>query len=116
LTADVYPVASEGTSHHPVWSRDGRELIYIFGAGQIAARDITLTPSFTVGKARLLESLLMPTQPPAAQARSFDTLAGGRIVSDSDPLLQPDGPGTARAIDVVLNWVDELSTKVPPHR
>jgi eukaryotic-like serine/threonine-protein kinase len=116
FTTDLYPVASEGTSHHPVWSRDGRELIYIVGAGQIAARDITLTPSFTVGKARLLESLLMPTQPPGAQARSFDTLAGGRMVSDSDPLLQPDGPGTARAIDVVLNWVDELSTRVPPHR
>jgi len=116
LTSDLYPVASEGTSHHAVWSRDGYELIYIIGAGQIASRDITLTPSFSVGKARLLDSLLMPTQAPSAQ-RSFDTLAGGRMVSDSDPLL--DGvSGTARTseIDVVLNWVDELSTRVPTHR
>jgi eukaryotic-like serine/threonine-protein kinase len=119
FTNDLYPVASEGTSHHPVWSRDGHELIYIIGAGQIVSRDITLTPSFSVGKSRLLESLLMPTQPPGALARSFDTLAGGRIVSDSDPLLQPDGSSaTARTteIDIVLNWLDELSARVPRHR
>src|SRR4029077_15202367 len=101
FTNDVYPVAAEGTSHHPVWSRDGHELIYVIGAGQIVARDITLTPTFNVGPARPLDSVLMPTQPPGALARNFDTLVGGRFISDGDPLLRPEGAsGTARTTEI----------------
>jgi hypothetical protein len=117
--SDSYQVASEGTSHHPLWSVDGRELIYVSGPGQISAREVTLKGAFSLGKARTLDQLagLMPTRPPAADARSFDLLRDGRFISDADTLLRPQGgygiAGAPTEIDVVLNWFTELQQRVP---
>jgi len=115
ITPELYEVSSEGTSHHPVWSRDGGELLYIVGAAQVSARAITTKPTFALGKPRSLDSLLMPTQPPGAESRSFDVLADGRVISDAEPLLRPDSvTATSRSteIAVVLNWLEELSAKM----
>jgi serine/threonine-protein kinase len=116
---DSHQVAPEGTSHHPLWSLDSRELTYVSGPGQISAREITLTGAFSVGKPRMLDGLagLMPTTPPASDARSFDRLSDGRFISDADALLRPSGGyaivGAPTEIDVVLNWFEELKARVP---
>jgi len=116
---DSHQVAPEGTSHHPLWSFDGREIIYVSGPGLISAREITLKGAFSVGKPRMLDGLagLMPTAPPAADARTFDRLPDGRFISSADPLLRPSGgygiAGAPTEIDVVLNWFEELKGRVP---
>ena len=116
---DSHQVAPEGTSHHPLWSFDGREMIYVSGPGLISAREITLKGAFSVGKPRMLDGLagLMPTAPPTADARTFDRLPDGRFISSADPLLRPSGgygiAGAPTEIDVVLNWFEELKARVP---
>jgi eukaryotic-like serine/threonine-protein kinase len=115
---DSHQVAPEGTSHHPLWSFDGREMIYVSGPGLISARAITLKGAFSVGKPRMLDGLagLMPTAPPTADARTFDRLPDGRFISTADPLLRPSGgygiAGAPTEIDVVLNWSEELKQRV----
>jgi hypothetical protein len=116
---DSHQVAPEGTSHHPLWSFDGREMIYVSGPGLISAREITLKGAFSVGKPRMLDGLagLMPTAPPTADARTFDRLPDGRFISSADPLLRPSGgygiAGAPTEIDVVLNWFEELKQRAP---
>jgi Tol biopolymer transport system component len=110
ITRDVFEVSSEGTSHHPLWLDGGRRLLYIIGAGQVVARDITLASSPQLGPARPLNSLVMPTQPPGEEARTFDVLGDGRLLSIANASGVPGVAATA-TIEVVQNWFAELRAK-----
>jgi Tol biopolymer transport system component len=117
-TTSRYEVASDGTSHHPFWINSGNELIYVVGAGQVYARRIFLTPNFGLAKPEPLTNLTISTAPPAAEARNFDGLPDGRIVSDADPSLPRRETGSSAAaaapqLEVVLNWFEELKARVP---
>lgn len=92
--------ASTDGGHHPVWSHDGRSLIYE-NSGTLWAVEITASPSFRAGKSRVLY-----------QADIWNDAAGPNFA------IAPDGRHLAvveRAkdpysgnINVVLNWKDEL--------
>lgn len=102
-----HQVSIEG-GREPMWSRDGREIVYRF-QGRMFAVPVDTTRGFSAGKPRML----------------FDGryVVGGTDVVGLDYDLAPDGrflmikPGPNEQAPpefrVVLNWVDELTRRVP---
>ena len=114
LNDDVYEVSSDGTSHHPAWTPDGKAVIYTVGAGQFKSREIQRDRGFGLGVARALSPLTLPTLPADAEARPFDVMPDNRFITATNTLDQarPGAAGGAE-IEVVLNWFAELRSKFP---
>ena len=112
LNDDVYEVSSEGTSHHPIWTADGKAVIYTVGAGQFKSREIQRDRGFALGVARALGPLTLPTLPADAEARPFDVMPDNRFIT-ATTILDQAGLGAAGGaeIEVVLNWFAELRSK-----
>ena len=66
-TGATYQVSRDDDGHHPVWSRDGKELFYVPGPGRLASTSVTTQPSFAVTP---------PTLLPAAGIRGRPELCG----------------------------------------
>jgi Tol biopolymer transport system component len=104
-----YQLATDGDSHHPMWSPDGRELLYVPGANLISARIITTRPAFSFSN---------PTQVPVGRIvmgpppnhRPFDITREGKFVALRNAA---SGTPTTPQIHVVLNWFEELKRLVP---
>ena len=102
-------------SDRPLWSRNGRELLYVTGREggdrTIMAVPIQTTPSFEYGKPTKLFTgrYSMPLA-----VRAFDVAPDGqkflmiKIAQTVDPAAQ-----TASAF-IVLNWFEELKARLPP--
>jgi Tol biopolymer transport system component/tRNA A-37 threonylcarbamoyl transferase component Bud32 len=92
---------------NPVWSRDGKELFYRNGSGDLVAVEVTAgTPP--IGRQRVLFSALPYIFPPTH--RSYDVASDGRflmvrLVNNADVVSAP--------LVVVENFFEELRRKVP---
>jgi len=94
----------------PVWSRDGRQLIYMGGRPLgLWAVDVTPGPEFRAGPARpypvRFDGIGVPV-------RSYDLFPDGSIVvsvRDESVPLQPEG---ATQIEVILNFTADLQARV----
>jgi Tol biopolymer transport system component len=115
----VRPVAATGapyqvsttTAIHPVWSRDGRELVSQPQGGVWAVQTITLRPSFASGTPVLMSRGGAIVSGPDLR-RNYDTTPDGRILGVvAAGQLQP--AGSTPPIQVVLNWTEELKARVP---
>ena len=105
-------VAQQGG--RPLWSRDGKELFYVPAPGRLRVAAVKTAPIFTV-----TNPVDVPRGFGAAapfEPRTFDIMPDGRIVavvrvgqSRGESLAQPQ----AQQIQVVLNWFEELKSKVP---
>jgi serine/threonine-protein kinase len=107
-----YQISSDG-GDSPLWSRDGRQLFYVFRAGpgeplRVMVVDVATDPTFTRGKPRLLfEGPYAGCGP----ARCYDVSPDGkRFVAVR---LAPAEPQPVTGINIVLNWFEELSERVP---
>jgi eukaryotic-like serine/threonine-protein kinase len=93
----------------PLWNRNGRELFYRNG-NKMMAVEITLKPSFSPGTPKVLfegqyQSL------PGISTPNYDVSSDGQRFL----MLKADQQDTsARQINVVLNWFEELKQRVPP--
>ena len=102
---------------HPVWSPDGRELMYVPGAalGQLATVRVTAHDGLTFG-----EPVTSPFRINAnhlnTQARAYDVLPDGFVglIDASEPVGSP--ANSTSEICVVLNWFEELKARVQPGR
>jgi Tol biopolymer transport system component len=100
--------------HHPVWSPDGAELLFMPGPGssRLNAVRVTTQPSFTFGEA-------MPVPRPFQGAsgsfeRPYDISRDGRhFLGLIDAAQTQSGAPAAEQIQVVLNWSEELKQRVP---
>ena len=113
-TGNVFQAPRQLVDFHPMWSADGRELIFLASttARSMAAVRVTGTQSLSFGT---------PTRFPAAvvgdrlsaEPRAFDLLPDGRMIG---AITRVGGgfDGLTWEIRVVLNWLEELKTKVPP--
>lgn len=91
---------SENGGFDPLWSRDGRELFYRFD-DQMFAVSIEKTRQLTTGAPRVLFR--------GVYQGDGDVTLDGRFL-----LIKPTEQEAApRSIAVVLNWFDELASKVP---
>ena len=96
---------SEGSE--PMWTRNGRELVYRKG-DSVMAVTVDLE-SGRVGQPRALFAGPYPDNPGWTRPRSYDVSRDGERFLMTK--LPPDRPRPR--ITVVLNWFDELRAKVP---
>ena len=103
-SADKYQIHTGGADVHPLWSRDGKELLFSTGPTTFAAVSVTTQPSFTFGRPESIpRGGLMGTN---TGPRTYDVLPDGRF-------LGVVAAGLAPQIHVVLNWFDDLKQRVP---
>ena len=97
---------------HPLWSADGKELLYGTGPTQINSISMATTPTLRFGNPVRLNGQLVNDR---AGARSYDLSKDGKTIlgiAESD-----DADATnAGQIRVVLNWFEELKQRVPTSR
>jgi hypothetical protein len=96
----------------PLWSRDGKRL-YFAGGNEFSVVDYQVQPSFkVVGKPSGVprsEAVSLPLAP-----RNYDLAPDGKhfltVVEAGDRSTTPDA---GRQIQVVTNWFEELTARVP---
>ncbi|HYN08687.1 MAG TPA: protein kinase [Vicinamibacterales bacterium] len=100
--------------HHPLWSPDGKELLYVPRVGAFEAVSVITEPTLAFGNPAPVPRVF-PTAAPTTP-RTFDITPAGKIVS----VIVSGQTSTAAAdrpvLHVVLNWFDELNARVPPAR
>jgi serine/threonine-protein kinase len=100
-----------GRGESPVFSRDGSELFFFDGQG-IASAPIAYTPTLSVGTPRRLFEASGYLW--ALYGRSWDPAPSGeRFLAIRAPSGADDAPSETRQINVVLNWLEELKSRVP---
>jgi serine/threonine-protein kinase len=110
-TGSKYQLPITRDNHHPVWSRDGKELFYIPGPGEFAVISVATTPGFVFGSPAPVRQVLQ-NYPPSSP-RHYDITADGRLAG-LIPFEQSQSGAIARnQIHVVLNWFTELEQRVP---
>ncbi len=110
-TGEKYLISSN-RGIHPVWSRDGHELLFNY-PGQMMMVTVSTRPVFAISKpVQVLRggSILMPW--PAQ--RGYDVTPDGKLLGiialrDSAATAQPLAP----QIRFALNWFEELKQRVP---
>ena len=114
-TGAVYQAPRVQIDFHPIWTADGKELIYVpsSASGELATVKVTTQKGLTFGApvtspARVTGSRLI-TEP-----RAYDILPDGRFIG----LIDASEPRESAAFEirVVLNWFEELKTRVQPAR
>jgi eukaryotic-like serine/threonine-protein kinase len=113
-TGAAYQISkSSEDAHHPVWSRDGKEISYIPGpGGQLAVVRIGVSPSFMFTDADIVPMRFI-NYAPQADVRNYDVGVDGKYVGLIAPGQLQAGTSTAQQIQVVLNWFEELKQRVP---
>ena len=71
-TGATYQVSRDDDGHHPVWSRDGKELFYVPGPGRLASTTVTTQPSFAITPPTLLPPAGL--QGPPRVLRNYDVM------------------------------------------
>ncbi|MDH4063796.1 MAG: hypothetical protein OEW19_05300, partial [Acidobacteriota bacterium] len=102
-----WDVTTSGGSR-PVWGPDGRELFYWLD-GRIMVMPVETRPVFSHGRPTSVGGAGNYLSG-AVGVRNFDIATDGRILA-----LKPSGEAGFgdREIRVVLNWTEELKSKVP---
>jgi hypothetical protein len=100
-----------GSGQSPVFSRDGSELFYYDGSG-LSAVPISYEPILRVGTPRRLFASAGYQWAIDGRAWDFDP-SGQRFLMIRERPNAPDDTRAGERIDVVLNWFEELNSRVP---
>ena len=111
-TGAQYQISKDDVGHHPLWSRDGRELLYFPGANRLVVVSVTTQASFTFGNPALVPGGFASNTTPAAP-RNHDVTPDGKLIAVVASGQDPSGPPATPEIRVVLNWFEELKQRVP---
>jgi len=113
---------NESFDFQPVWSSKGRnnglELLYVptVASGKMVVRSVTTTPGVTFENPQTIPARVTGGRI-GSQARAYDILPDGRFVG---PIRDLDdealASGTREQIHVVVNWTEELKTRVPTNK
>jgi eukaryotic-like serine/threonine-protein kinase len=107
-----YQISKDQDSHHPVWSRDGKRLLFIPGSATFVAVDISTTPGFSFSNPVPLPKGFLEGGPTAG--RNYDIMPDGNIlgVIAAASEGQADNSNPPADIRIVLNWFTELQQRV----
>jgi Tol biopolymer transport system component len=98
--------------HHPVWTRDGAELVFTPGSGtRVSVVPVTRRPSFSVGEEQVLTRPFRNAA--AGTVRNFDVAPDGRHFIGLVDSAVADSSTAPERLRVVLNWTEELKRRVP---
>jgi serine/threonine-protein kinase len=98
---------STAGGNQPLWSRDGRELFYRDNQGGVMAVPVSVAEGrFSPGMPTVVLSTSYYVGP---AGRAYDVTKDGRFLMVRDIVKEP---GSSRSITVVLNWLDDLKTRV----
>jgi hypothetical protein len=104
---------SFGAGIHPLWSLDGRELLYSSRvSAQLSAVSVTTQPVVAVGNPQSVPRgglLVIGPQVP----RRYDRMRDGRILGIAGASQAQSFASGPSEIEVVLNWFTELQQRVP---
>jgi hypothetical protein len=103
-TGERVTVSIEG-GNGPVWSRDGHELFYRAG-DDLMSVDVRMAPGLVLGARR---KLLDVSAYDPAYFHEFDVSADGQKFL----LIRTDAAARPVRLDVILNWFQELTQRVP---
>ena len=113
-TGAKYQISSD-RGRAPLWSPDGKQLFYHNDLNnRFFAVDIRTAPSFSVGQPTPLP--IERTVHPVPGQRNYDVTPDGKQFLVVLPASTPQSDSTrtpAQQINVVLNWFEELKTRVP---
>jgi serine/threonine protein kinase len=107
-TGTVYLAPEDADCHHPVWASDGKALFYVAGPFMVGQVSFEAQPSVTFGKPARLPKGGFNTAIPAS-VRTYDILPDGKHFLGAARNGGTQGPP---AIQVVLNWFEELKQRV----
>jgi hypothetical protein len=99
---------TKGGGWLPLWSYDGRELYYRTEDHHLASGQMMSVPVDTRGTVEPTLGVPRVLFPTPYQGEG-DNTADGRFLM----LKSPPRVSSSRVINVVLNWFEELETKVP---
>jgi Tol biopolymer transport system component len=99
---------------HPVWSSDGKELYYNPGAGSPAGTLVAVTVMASQGFSfRPAPPVVRPFFGPSSSAeRNYDVARDGKRFLGLQPAGATSAASSRPELRVVLNWFDELKTRV----
>jgi eukaryotic-like serine/threonine-protein kinase len=117
-TGAKYQISESKAGYHPTWLPDGKRLSYSIGLSADGPEwvfvNVTMQPRFTIGNAvkvpngGLIDSV--PILP--VGGRNFDFTPDGRRVGIV-PVETPRTLLITPAVQVVLNWTEELKQRLP---
>jgi serine/threonine-protein kinase len=103
---------TNGQVHHPIWTPDGRQLVYFPGGGSAVAVDFRTTPSVGFGRPSPLPGSGLPINVSPGSLVNHDVHPDGRFVTVAD-VEGPAGAVNRNAVVIVQNWFEELKRLVP---
>ena len=111
-TEAVYVAPEDFDMHHPVWTPNGKELLYVPGPSQLGSVTIATQPSVSFGSPARAPKSGFTTNVPAA-VRTFDVLPDGQhLIGVVSAGAAQSGATSAPQIQVVLNWFEDVKQRV----
>ena len=111
-TGAKYQISRGDGPHHPLWSRDGKQLFYVPAPAQFEVVRVTTQSGFSVGAPAAAPRGFTvgnaPTDP-----RSHDVAPDGRILGIGIAGQGAAGSVMAQHVEFVINWFEELKARVP---
>jgi Tol biopolymer transport system component len=101
-----------GSSHHALWSPDGKTLFYIPGRRQFSMVTITTSPTFSFSNPTPLPRGVFVESGPTA-ITNYDLMRDGRLLGVVAAGRRDPEASRPALIQVVLNWLDEVKQRVP---
>ena len=96
---------------HPLWSADGKELIYYARAGELEIVSVTTQPTFAFGNPIAVPRPFRSST--SGSMRDWDIAPDGRFIGLVTPGSVAAGARVTPEIRVVVNWFEELTSKAP---
>ena len=96
--------------HHPLWTPDKKELLYVPRVGGFEAAQVIWQPSVAFGNGTPVPRVF-PTAAPTTP-RTFDITPDGKIVSPTMSVSGLDSASDAETIRVVLNWHEDVKARL----
>jgi WD40 repeat protein len=110
-TGVTHQVSRDDDGHHPIWSHDGKELVYVPGPGRLAVTRVTTQSGFTMTPPTMLPAAGI--MGPPSIVRNHDIMPDGARFLGLTGSDDDQSQSTGRQLHVVLNWFEELKRLVP---
>ena len=112
-----WQISNDGGTR-PLWARSGRELFFVAAESRaLMAVAVQLAPQFSYGNPiKLFDTSMYLLSGAATAGRTYDISADGRrFLLGKNADAGNTAPPTSASVTVVLNWFEELKSKVPVH-